>query len=407
MRPCVAACLLGCVRGWIAVPEPEAGGGWDLSRGRLPAGAGAAEAYSVGMAHLRCRQASCGAKSKSLSIGRAKTGLFASMFQLMARKFQCALHPTNYCVAFNQDASPAADGPVVIDGHFKWYTENAVCKARRDAVPLDCHFEPMALGGAECERGAAPAADACGALHDPGVEFRGTNWNSAWWWGVVQAYVSRPNNLTKEAVSALEQTWGVSADFRPDVALHVRVGGKLERPPSVTPQLYLDEAWAYVAAARAKSLQPCTRRAHIFVATDSLEVLPAVHAWADGHAADVSVHVQEDTATQLFAKGPHETHPLNGTDHHRAAVEIITDMHFLSRATVIFGMYCSQIARAAANRGYAAGLTLDAVALDRDASDRKMETTTALNKFMLTADAEGWRAKSDPPRETPPGFACH
>ena len=111
------------------------------------------------------------------------------------------------------------------------------------------------------------------------MAWRGIDWNSPWWWGVVQAFFLRPSPETAAFISSVERNWGVAPNFAADVSLHIRVGGKLERPKSVTPELYLESAYQYIRYARTRQSGPCARRAEVFVATDSPEVLPVVEAW--------------------------------------------------------------------------------------------------------------------------------
>ena len=236
--------------------------------------------------------------------------------------------------------------------------------------------------------------------------WRGIDWNSPWWWGVIQAFFLRPSPETAAFISSVERNWGVAPNFAADVSLHIRVGGKLERPKSVTPELYLESAYQYIRYARTRQSGPCARRAEVFVATDSPEVLPVVEAWAASHADDLIVRMQSNTATQKNAKGHRETAPTRGHDQYQAAIEIITDIFFLSRSRVFFGMYCSQIARAAAAIGHAHGTLRDAIALDMDAPDAILNASAMITKYSAGARWEGWRARSHAPRPLQAGACC-
>ena len=79
---------------------------------------------------------------------------------------------TPYCrEALRVETLP--DRPTVIGGHFKWYTDNAVCAARPSSHPLDCLVMPLAAPSGPCSaREGATAVDACDAAHDPGVARR-------------------------------------------------------------------------------------------------------------------------------------------------------------------------------------------------------------------------------------------
>ena len=93
---CLALVPLAGVAGWDSLEKVVTPGGWDFEHGRVPAQSGAAEALAVAFENLACRQntACAGGEVKMLTLKGMKTGLFASMFQAMARRFSCSLHAT-------------------------------------------------------------------------------------------------------------------------------------------------------------------------------------------------------------------------------------------------------------------------------------------------------------------------
>ena len=96
---CLALVPLAGVAGWDSLEKVGTPGGWDFEHGRVPAQSGAAEALAVAFENLACRQntACAGGEVKMLTLKGVKTGLFASMFQAMARRFSCSLHATPPC----------------------------------------------------------------------------------------------------------------------------------------------------------------------------------------------------------------------------------------------------------------------------------------------------------------------
>ena len=136
---CLALVPFAGVAGWESLEKVVTPGGWDFEHGRVPAQSGAAEALAVAFENLACRQntACAGGEVKMLTLKGLKTGLFASMFQAMARRFSCSLHATPraaYDIALVAMAPPRVAGDTVLPRG----------PPRRDAArPADCDWRTL------------------------------------------------------------------------------------------------------------------------------------------------------------------------------------------------------------------------------------------------------------------------
>ena len=163
----------------------------------MPPGAGPkAErdaAFATAQAYIDCTQTlpkGCMVRSNASA---GKGGLFASMFQVTAREWMCGFAPrSHYCDTVMRSSGSL---PRAIQGHFKHYTDNVVCRDEgynisraASGPPVACLFQPVVRSADNGKR--------CGVyshcdVFDPGVGWRGPNWSSPWWWGATQAYLFR------------------------------------------------------------------------------------------------------------------------------------------------------------------------------------------------------------------------
>jgi len=95
-------------------------------------------------------------------------GGFGSMFQFSA-------------FSFNTSLVERRQIHVGFGGDFKWYTKNPGCNGEA----VRCFFRPP-VRKSQCQERARASCDAL----DPGPEWRGQHFDSAWWWALLQARIA-------------------------------------------------------------------------------------------------------------------------------------------------------------------------------------------------------------------------
>ena len=108
-------------------------------------------------------------------------------------------------------------------GNFRSYTNIKLCEYPLSIGLLNCFFENLVvIDNSACEND----CEAKCLNYDPGIVYRGKNWDSPRWWGVIQSYMSRPNTFLKSVF--LNKT-GLHKDTTFYYSVHIRMGGKMER----------------------------------------------------------------------------------------------------------------------------------------------------------------------------------
>ena len=185
----------------------------------------------------------------------------------------------------------------------------------------------------------------------------------------------RPNLRLRTATqqflaAAKDPEW---ADGWPDISIHLRGGDKQTDGQSRQTQTtagtndYLAEAARW--ARHRYSACGSTKRTKVFVATDSREAVTIVQGWAAKHTNVLTVHIQTDSVTQSITEktashrmesaGSH----VEGDAKYQAALEVMRDVHLMSRATVFIGMIMSQLGRIAVSVGTTNGRMQRAIAM--------------------------------------------
>ncbi len=318
---------------------------------------------------LECVQ-HCAPLVKSVNIGRG--GGFGSMFQFAAKEFL-----DMYIIASNYKRALK----IRFKGNFKWYTKNSGCGRKG----FRCFFKTETILSTK-EKGDCKKKKAACSSEIPVAK-------NIFWWGVVQAYMFRPNKLLLSAADSLrEQSNFVGF---PDIALHIRTGDKKNDPKSrqnieISPQTYLElaERWAEGI------IDSTSRRVLVYIATDSGEVQKLVDDWAQLHLGTMQVIMQVSKVTgksknyrgrsnEAAKVGMH----ISNSDKFLEAQKFIVDLHFMMHARYFGGLCMSQPARIVVNIGFTRGILIQAVALD--------EQNIELVDRWKFGKSEGWSKLSD------------
>ena len=323
--------------------------------------------FVEGFNTLKCVQA-CAPLERSIRIGGG--GGFGSMFQFAAKDFLDA-----QVLASRHEKAIR----VRFKGDFKWYTKNSGC----GRTGFRCFFKAETVSSSVnnfCNRAT------CSLSKLPFA-------SNAFWWGVFQAYMFRPNAVLLGAADELRKKFNFEGF--PDIALHIRMGDKKDDPKSrqnieISPREYLKLArhWSEVI------VNSTGRKALLFVATDSIKVQKFINEWA--HLNLNTTHVIMQTS-ELALKGKKYRAKSNeaakvgmhisSKDKFSEAQKFILDLHFMMHARYFGGLCMSQPARIVVNIGYLKGTLRQAVALD----DQNIELVDRW-KF---GRSEGWSKISD------------
>ena len=355
-------------------PSPAAAVAWTWP----PRTDEAKAAVRKGFAYLSCRQ-TLQLVNGSLAAptilpveyaGKSGPGGIGSMLQDTAMRFLRASKPT------------------AITGDFRWYTSNKVCAAL-GTPGMNCFFRPVLVPPsgiakaaacttqAECKPCAAydpevPQPLDANSLQSPSLLARG----GAWWWGVTQAYLFRPNAQLLEAVEVEKKRLGLSD--APAITVHLRRADKLNDKFSAQKKRPLAVQDYFAAVLRvAEDIQSNSSRSlepepiEVFFATDSSAAAAEVVAWALEHRDRLAVRVANGTHTRKLSAldgasqaVAHRGYATSGDEQYELALEALTDLLLLSSGRTLMGLCMSQLARLAAALGFARGNLRDAVALD-------------------------------------------
>lgn len=329
--------------------------------------------YDKAISYLNCKQSSFNQSKINAITAQGTGGGFGSQFQRSAQTlFHYFQSGTNF--------------PVQLIGEYRKYSDVAVCREYRPAGLLNCFFQDLVN---DLPKNSTSSFTDCN-IYDPGIEFRGFNWDSPWWWGVIQSYMFRPNSLLKHAF--LIKT-GLKENTTFDFSLHIRIGGKKERPKHFIEKGVQFEVETYLNSTLLL-IENCTkvnRLFNIYIASDSPEARPFINKWATVHNQILNVFMQDEGTTQKFAVGGGEAFRRVDSDVDRLnlSFEVLTDIWFCSRSNVFIGICMSQLARIIVGIGMSNGLMSTAIAMD---PERIQANSSRVFKF---GTEEGFRSIED------------
>lgn len=321
-------------------------------------------------------------------------GGFASQFQLAAMKWMRTFSWYKYQI------------PVIIRGHLKEYSDVTEC-AQLVNNSWTCYFQPTSLCEDRWLQEAEIVPTGMNILDNvvpPEFEHMGV----PWWWGVVQHRLFRLQENVKKAIHARGSRMNNGRGFPSEatvIGVHVRHGDKSSdgwtlqsldeelvmarlSPDCQLPDPNLsqdaghlngvrnrvctgsagtDEKTAKVSESTSKdNLNENSGRSRgvneeadfsVYVASDDPAVLTGARDL--GFLVD-EFGVSQQTGTEGMEKFL-ETHP---SARYNATLEIIQDIHFLSKCSTLVGMAASQIFRMAVGMSQATGVLRYAVAAD-------------------------------------------
>lgn len=323
-------------------------------------------AYEKGINYLKCLQSHFNRSSMHYLKKPEKGGGFGALFQRAASEFY------NYIIR-----SEYSDFPVQILGTFSYYTRNEFCNTSLSVGLLNCFFEDMVVN--HSDRPTAPDHGKKCQEYDPGFVYRGSNWDTGWWWALIQSYLFRPNDFLLHTFTIKT---GNTADKIYDLSIHIRIGGKIERPTEFKKKGYKFETETYLDAATS-IMKRCAlgRKFQVYIASDSPEARPYIENWAKLNKDSVSMTMQPPGFSQKNAAGGKEafTNFDRGeeVDRLNLSLEILTDIWYLSRSRVFIGMEMSSLARLVIALGKSRGIMSAGIAMD-------------LNKNTKTDSENGW-----------------
>ena len=328
--------------------------------------------YDKAISYITCKQSSFNRSDiNAINVGVLGSGGFGSMFQKSA---QTLFHYFQSGTKF----------PVQLLGEYRKYSDVHVCTENKPAGLLNCFFQDLVID----QNSSSPFTD-CN-IYDPGIEFRGFNWDSPWWWGVIQSYMFRPNSLLTNAF--LIKT-GLKEKMIFDFSVHIRIGGKKERPKQFLKRGVQFEVETYLNSTLLliEKCRKVNRLFNIYIASDSPEARPFITKWATVHNQILNVFIQDEGTTQKHAAGGREAFRKVDSDLDRLnlSFEILTDIWFCSRSNVFIGICMSQLARMIVGIGMSNGLMSTAVAMDPEMIQKN---STRVFKF---GTEEGFRSIED------------
>ena len=186
---------------------------------------------------------------------------------------------------------------------------------------------------------------------------------------MVQSYMFRPNTFLRNAFLVLT---GIEEDMIFDYSIHVRIGGKRERPEEFKKGgiQYEVEAYLNTTLSMIERCRSINRPFTVYIASDSMEARPYIQDWVKANSHNLVAYMQKVGTTQVMAKGGKEAfkHASKKSDLDRLglSLEIITDLWYLSRSNIFIGICMSQLARTIVALGRSQGVMSAAIAMDPD-----------------------------------------
>ena len=288
-------------------------------------------------------------------------GGFAAHFQLAASEWMRTAKAVNY------------SKPVLIVGHIRGYSDGPECE--HVGKDWTCFFQPMS--NASCQKELLKTGKQVGArldgvrLDDSILPPEFSHVGFAWWWGLVQARMFRMQPEIERLVVAEGAKMDQGKGFPPAATLGSPIAGMHVRHGDKSSDGFKHHSFDAEMSAVKKSPEcvnaSCVRTSNdstaaagmrLFVASDDASVL--ISARLDGHLVKESVGVSQQTSTA----GMFKTLMSNKAVAYNATVEIITDVHYLSRCSTLVGIAASQVFRLAVDMSNATGALQYAAVMD-------------------------------------------
>ena len=355
----------------------------------LEGSAAASDEFLAAMDTLHRRQhpEQSGGCSKAIHIPAGRGGGLGSMVQVVARKVVAAI------------ALEEPDVVMTLEGPLKHYTRNARCRELSGTEGWGCFFAeptnctasmdvarqsqgPMSLwwGDKRFKKG-----DLVGVLN-AALPASFSAAGPGFWWGVVQAYLIRPNERMQNRLVAVKRAIDYGTGHRaPRIAMHLRYGDKQKDEGSQQsgvlsePSDYFRQA--ELIAEQILSSEECSDRAPcrpvgVFIATDSAEALAQAMKWNESTPSIRLVTAFATASQNVSANGTHVAFaPMEEDDPrwYQLAEETVVDINLLLGPDHFVGLCMSQIARLVVSIGFARGTLKEAIAMDHinvDLEDR-------------------------------------